>query len=537
MTEQFNIWPKKISVDKRIVRILSESTYENFPVSLKEIITNSYDADSSEVFITIDINKEIITIEDNGKGMSEEEFDFFLRIAGIKREKEKNTTNSGRFIVGKFGVGFLSIFPYFKYFRIESTKKGSDRILISEIPCYQYFSLGQLLEVSEIPIQGEIKFDRTHQQFSYTKISLSGFTTLSKSFFFPKGEIEHRKYSILNFPNIEKLKYRLEEDLPIEFEDNRFNILTKNYSPNLPFKVYLNGLQLLRRNFAKQIVEINGNELSFQRVYGNEELEVNETNIKQFGKIKFQYFILTDKKSIHPYEARVLKRRNLNVGVGDRTAYGLGTEIKGARSRLHWLTGEVLIIDGLNELINVQRSDFYYDPDYLKLSEFIIERLSHHSNQLEMEASYIRETSEAKISNLKYLEAENEQITVTQKHQEEIDFKTAIPELTNTEIEDLSYVIQPYKDKIAKTLEFNNKKYSVRTSKWNFQTSFYPAVKIEHDKILINMGYPLFSGVKFTDVFIKLHLLLILNLEDGSIDKLIYKKLTDEILEFYKDYI
>src|SRR5258708_6775613 len=154
MKETEAIWPKNITVDKRIVKILSESTYENFPTALKEIVTNSYDADASEVHISIDLKNEIVTIEDNGKGMSEEEFDFFLRIAGMKREREKNTTASGRFAVGKFGVGFLSIFPYFKNYDIESTKKGLDKILISNIPCYKYFSSGQLLEVSEIPING-----------------------------------------------------------------------------------------------------------------------------------------------------------------------------------------------------------------------------------------------------------------------------------------------------------------------------------------------------------------------------------------------
>src|SRR5258707_10868577 len=114
MAHERNLWPKRISVDKRIVKILSESTYENFPTALKEIITNSYDADASLINIKINLNKGIVTIEDNGKGMSVEEFDFFLRIAGVKREREKNTTPSGRYVLGKFGVGFLSIFPYFK---------------------------------------------------------------------------------------------------------------------------------------------------------------------------------------------------------------------------------------------------------------------------------------------------------------------------------------------------------------------------------------------------------------------------------------
>ena len=91
MTDQKSIWPKQITVDKRIVRILSASTYENFPNALKEIITNSYDADSSSVKISIDLKKESIVIEDDGTGMTEDDFSLYLRIAGLKRTKKPKT--------------------------------------------------------------------------------------------------------------------------------------------------------------------------------------------------------------------------------------------------------------------------------------------------------------------------------------------------------------------------------------------------------------------------------------------------------------
>ncbi len=111
MIEQ--IRPKSIRVDKRIVKLLSGATYENFPKALKELIVNSYDADANKVDVTIDLKRELITIEDNGHGMSELHFDFYLRIAFQSREKEGETV-SGRKIIGQFGVGFLSVFPFVK---------------------------------------------------------------------------------------------------------------------------------------------------------------------------------------------------------------------------------------------------------------------------------------------------------------------------------------------------------------------------------------------------------------------------------------
>jgi hypothetical protein len=533
MADYENKWPKSITVDRRIVKILSESTYENFPTALKEIITNSYDADANEVRIEINLDKETVTIIDNGKGMSEDEFDFFIRIAGSKREKEKNTTISGRYIVGKFGVGFLSIFPYFKNYNIESSKKGSDKILTSSIPCYKYFSSGKLVDVSEIPIQGGTKIDKFKLNESYTKITLSGLTDLAKQFFFPKKDISHRRNTILSFQSLEKLKWRLEEDLPIEYEDERFNALIRKYSPNLSFKVFLNEQLLLRRVYGKQILEINGKELPFSRVYSNEILKVNEKDFNQIGKIKFQYVILTNKKAVIPYEARAIKRRNLNIGVGERTAYGLGTEVKGGRSRLQWLTGEVLIIDGLNDLINVQRTEFYYDADYEKLKEFIIERLSHHSNQLEDEASYVNEKQEQKIKNLSYIE---EHIQEEEKTEKRIPKESPL-QAKRIQKSPFKPQVEKEEEKILKVINVRSKNYVVKVGKWNYKDEIFPACKIEKDDLIINKSYPLFSGVKHTDVFIRLHLLLLLNLNDGSINKKTYSKVVTEILDIYNDYI
>ena len=116
-------WPKAITVDKRIVRILSSSTYSNFPSSIREIIVNGYDADAELVELDFDVKNAIISITDYGKGMDENDFSFYLRIAGKSRKKEETTTKSNRKIIGQFGVGFLSVLPFCEKYLIETTKK------------------------------------------------------------------------------------------------------------------------------------------------------------------------------------------------------------------------------------------------------------------------------------------------------------------------------------------------------------------------------------------------------------------------------
>jgi hypothetical protein len=494
-------WPKSISVDKRIVQILSKSTYESFPNAIKEIITNSYDADSSKVNITIDVKNEMIIVEDNGWGMSENDFDLYLRIAGEDRDK-KGRTFSKRYIIGQFGVGFLAVFPFFQNYYIESKKAGLSESMYGEVQCYRYFTDKKINNISDIKIDGGLKHGKKSINESYTKIILTGFTDLSKEFFKTKKDVTHRKNSIHKLLKpIDKLKWQLSEDLPIRYDNNKFPQIFKEFSPNLNFEVFVND-DLLTRN-----------------MYGKYILEDCTEQTSQIGNIKFYYFIVTNRKAVVPFEARHLKLRNLNVGVGDRTSFGLGTEVGGARSRLHWLSGEIIIVEGLNELINVSRDNFNFSSNYEKLKEFFIKKLSHYSNKLEREAQVKQfmdeKTEDIKIKNIRLLDPINVQKKIDKFSSSDIKVS---PEI------------------FTKQIKLYNKKYDVELGNWNYNEDLEPACKIQRNKIIINKSYPLFKKIKYTDIFVKLHLLLLLNYQEGKLTKPTYSKITKDILNFYKDY-
>ena len=76
-------WPKRITVERKIVNLLSRSLYADFPRAIREAVSNSFDADATVVRIQIDLLHKEIIIEDNGVGMSVEKFDNYLRIAGM----------------------------------------------------------------------------------------------------------------------------------------------------------------------------------------------------------------------------------------------------------------------------------------------------------------------------------------------------------------------------------------------------------------------------------------------------------------------
>lgn len=539
--ENKNIWPKHITVDKRIVRILSQSTYETFPNAIKEIITNSYDADATEVKVNIDQSNETIIVEDNGKGMSESELEFFLRIAGRKREKG-TTTASGRNIIGQFGVGFLASFPFFKNYEIETTKQGSTNIVEASIPSHKYFTDEKIVDIGDIKINGHVYSDPNKKKKHYTKIKLNGFTSMTKEFFNPQSKEEASRYSIQSWDGLEKIKWSLTEDLPIQYQDERFNKLTKIYSPNLSFRVFLNGRELLRETHADILLEANGKSLPFDNnSYTKEELVIDENEVLNFGNIKFQYFILTNKESIHPYEARFFKERNLNAGVGKRSAFGLGEEMGGGRSRLHWLTGEVLYLNGLNELINVSRDDFAFSQDYEDLKAFLRRKLRKHSTYLEKEAAFERQLNEKKIKNVSFLKSSDKKEEPDTEGQEKTNNETPTVKkdlpIDEKKTSTSKNGDKNYTQKKEKKIELKDKEYVARSDEWDYKSSFFPACKIKDGVILINKKYPLFKQVKHTDVFIKLHLLILLNYMDGVLDDSGYEKMMDQIIDIYDEYL
>lgn len=57
-------------VTKEIVNHLSKGLYRNFGRAIKELISNSYDAQATKVKIRLDLENSRIVVKDNGEGMN-----------------------------------------------------------------------------------------------------------------------------------------------------------------------------------------------------------------------------------------------------------------------------------------------------------------------------------------------------------------------------------------------------------------------------------------------------------------------------------
>lgn len=99
----------KLNIDPRILELLGPSLYTNIYYVLAELVANAYDADAHNVYIIA--NKDDITVEDDGKGMSYDNGDIqkYLNVAAISRNTNKDAvTELNRKKMGRKGVGKLA---------------------------------------------------------------------------------------------------------------------------------------------------------------------------------------------------------------------------------------------------------------------------------------------------------------------------------------------------------------------------------------------------------------------------------------------
>ena len=521
-------WPKYISVDKRIVQVLSGSTYENFPKAARELVTNSYDADATEVSITLDEDKHSMVISDNGTGMSESDLDLYFRIAGRRREKTPLTRN-GRQIVGQFGVGFLAVFPFCHEFRIESKRKGSAEAVYARIPTAKYFTPdNRLVDVSEIVIEGgAIAVDAACREESYTKVELKGFTRLTEAFLSGEYGPRRTRNSIRGQNGLKRLIWQLEEDLPLHYENKEIeNLMEPTSGP--PISVFVNGQELLRRSYGKSV------------------LEKHKGQYQECGKIKFRFVVFTDFRSVLPIEARFLKIRNLNIGVGERTTFGVGAI--GPRSRLHHLSGEIHILEGLNDLLAVNRDDFNYSADYEDMKEYFARKLRELSSQLEkihdLSSLSLKSEGAPRVGDLRLLNPKNVRKMADSLKKSgfivkaEIDKQTTTRSSIGVDKEKKTVTVPAALDQTYAKIRVQKEAYVLKLEMWDWRKQpLFPAIRFDGHTLIINSAYPLFQGRKYTDIFLKLHMLLLTEFEKGNLPQKSYQALVEKTLLFFEDYV
>ena len=98
------------NISLSVLNHLGRNLYRNFITVIGEAISNSWDADASNVWIEIDRSDRSMFIFDDGSGMSAEDFQTkFLKIGYSKRKDGQFQTPKGRPYIGRKGIGKLAL--------------------------------------------------------------------------------------------------------------------------------------------------------------------------------------------------------------------------------------------------------------------------------------------------------------------------------------------------------------------------------------------------------------------------------------------
>lgn len=116
----------------RILDHLGIAAYNSVVKCVAELVANSYDADATEVKIllpdVIDENA-VITVSDDGLGMSPKDLKEKFLYIGRNRRKEGERTPSGRLVIGSKGIGKLAGFGIASRVRLTTRKDGKQSVI------------------------------------------------------------------------------------------------------------------------------------------------------------------------------------------------------------------------------------------------------------------------------------------------------------------------------------------------------------------------------------------------------------------------
>jgi hypothetical protein len=119
----------KMTVDLNVLDHLGINLYSNIAAVLTEAVANAWDADAETVWIKIDPASNWIEIIDDGIGMSVDDMnEKYLRVGYRRRDEDVEygkTTAKGRPVMGRKGLGKLSLFSIANTIEVESAKDGA----------------------------------------------------------------------------------------------------------------------------------------------------------------------------------------------------------------------------------------------------------------------------------------------------------------------------------------------------------------------------------------------------------------------------
>lgn len=112
----------EITVHKSHLVTIGERLYSEGFELLRELVNNAYDADATEVRVTVAPDQ--VVVEDNGSGMNLEGLRQYFNIGSPQKRMRRTSPRFSRDRIGEFGIGKFASLSAARYFEV-STKQGT----------------------------------------------------------------------------------------------------------------------------------------------------------------------------------------------------------------------------------------------------------------------------------------------------------------------------------------------------------------------------------------------------------------------------
>ena len=115
----------QMTLSLNVLKHLGFGLYSNIAAVISEVVANAWDADAKHVRIAIDPNGGTVIIEDDGHGMTVEDANQRYLVVGYERRKtEGRTPTLNRPVMGRKGIGKLSLFSIARTVVVQSVRNG-----------------------------------------------------------------------------------------------------------------------------------------------------------------------------------------------------------------------------------------------------------------------------------------------------------------------------------------------------------------------------------------------------------------------------
>ena len=396
-----------MKVGSQIVEILSKGIYSAPWNSIKELISNSFDADAQKVEIRYIPEEHKMIVLDDGQGMDYADFDehFTFIVRSLKREAGLVSGRFKRPLIGKIGIGFIAVSELCDQVKVTSAKEGSDTYVEALIDFSKIRSdearHKEFYEISQFTLTNFKKEDIGQH---YTKIELlnlkqpfieilenkaPGDTLVApselKTFESLMKIISSRPVTnvktemgpywefAINLALVIPVQYlsdgpiaRLNQaDIPNQCRtdyDKALKIIEerKETLRNFRFSVFLNGLELKKPvSFPNEKDVMNGK-------YGDDfclfpiekTLEATDPATNETSKVSFKGYFYYQKTRIIPQQLRGIIVRIKNVAIGSPSLDFWGHPFTGDTLYFPQTFGEIYFDSGLEDAMNIDRSTF-----------------------------------------------------------------------------------------------------------------------------------------------------------------------------------